>query len=348
MNAPPGSSEFLSSLLTGPNHSCPHENKKKNEELPFRLGFFRATDGTMTYIDTNKLCQQCYELAVPKGFNVWSTYYKFSEMPMSQELQERFRNAMMDSAEWGKYYGRSKTKERKPPVGWAALRLTFNDDFYPPMWQAGTEDDPDAEVRRERMPSNAEAHEAFRYLQFLGDPFYIDQLHLTRKWDPNAEDREAEDRRVAIENNLAYQRAAHGLVGTGVGGAGPFSIVEQRILGDRAIQIPGRFGGNDDDTTSQQLNETYPRQGLPPEADVQEVPPNFPERYWMPSLETIDKEEYKMTGRVTGPTPDEIKRRSSLELESARFNLRGGSSHPSAAENVAAKSPTAKGRQALP
>ncbi|KAI1637567.1 hypothetical protein F4809DRAFT_604217 [Biscogniauxia mediterranea] len=240
----PGPSEYLASLLVPPDYSCPHDNKMKSREIPARLGFFRDADGLITYIETGKLCQTCYDLAVPNGFNVWSTYYKPFAQPMPPELKEQFSSRMMDSEEWSQYYGQNATLTRTPHSGWAALRVPFNDDYYPPMIQAGTESNPDHEVQRLRMPVNAEAHETFRYLRELGQPYYIDQLHLVPPWNPKAPNQIEEDRRVARENYIAYKSAAHGLVGTGVGGAGKNSIVEQRILGGRAIQIPGYFGAS--------------------------------------------------------------------------------------------------------
>jgi hypothetical protein len=233
----PGTSEYLSTLLTGPNHSCPHPNKEKSKPVPHRLGFFRQTDDTTTYLDTNKVCQQCYDRAIPQGYNVWSTAYKPAEQPMSDETQRRFE------------------KEGN----WAALNLRTARDYYPPMWEAGTEEDPNVfPVNDRAMPSNAEARELWRKLKDVGQPFYVDQLHLTERWNPKAPDQAAEDRRVARENLLAYDNAACGYVGTGVGGAGVNSIVEQRILRDRAQELPATFGYNPDMAThDEEVNMTY-------------------------------------------------------------------------------------------
>ena len=222
-----GTAEYLNSLLTGPDHSCPHTNKKKTKEMPHRMGFFRQTDGTHTYLDTAKVCQQCYDLAIPEGFNVWSTAYKASANPMTPENRARLEGDGTLSGNW------------------AALSMPSARGYYPPMFQAGTEDGPDPRPVTDRLlPTNAEATELWRYLQHEGKPFYVDQLHLTRPWNPNAPDQRAEDRRVARENHLAYANAAQGFVGTGIGGAGVNTIVEQRILGDRAQEFPGRFGSS--------------------------------------------------------------------------------------------------------
>lgn len=229
---PAGSSEFLSSLLTTPDHTCPHDNKRKARQLPKRLGFSRHQDGTITFLDTDKVCQNCYNLAVPNGFCVWSTDYKASERPIADEHRAQVAPRMMDSRQWSQFYGSNATLQ-PPRNGGAALRVPMFDDFYPLMWEAGMEDDPDYEPERIRMPVNA--RDTFRKIQDSGQPFYIDQLHLTRPWDPNASDQAAEDRRVALENNLAYQEASRWHRGTGVGGAGANSIVEQRILTSRGV-----------------------------------------------------------------------------------------------------------------
>lgn len=244
-NPPAGSSEFLATLLTGPNNSCPHSDKTKSRHLPLRLGFSRHTDGGITDVDTSKLCQSCYDAAVPTGFDVWSTYYKAGVRPMDPAHKAHLNQTMISNQEWATYYGPNATRPPPTNTGWQAVPVPGKGDYYPPMSQAGLEDDHDAEVRSDiRMPVNAEAREAFRYIREGGQPFYIDQLHLTKPWDPNAPDQAAEDRRVARENVLAYQGARRGIVGTGVGGGGVNSIVEQRILGDRKEEIPGRFGSS--------------------------------------------------------------------------------------------------------
>jgi len=121
-------------------------------------------------------------------------------------------------------------------------------DYYPRMCQAGTEDDDYPEFDKDvRMPPNT--LEFWRQIGDKGQPFYLDQLHLTRPWNPKADDQKAEDRRVARENEPAYKYARRGFVGTGVGGDGANSIAEQRILGSRAEEIPANFGFNRDRAT---------------------------------------------------------------------------------------------------
>jgi hypothetical protein len=220
-SAQPGTAEYLSTLLTGPDHSCPHSEKTKTKGMPNRMGFFRKTDGTHTYLDTAKVCQPCYDLAVPEGFNVWSTAYKPGTLSLTQENKERLKRG-----------------EIKGP-----LNMRSEQDYYPAMFQAGTEEEPDViPITGRPLPMNAEPRELWRYMQDQEKPFYVDQLHLEHPWDPNAPEPEVEDQRVARENYPAYENAALGFVGTGVGGAGVNSIVEQRILGERARELPARFG----------------------------------------------------------------------------------------------------------
>ncbi|EXJ86826.1 hypothetical protein A1O3_03780 [Capronia epimyces CBS 606.96] len=303
----PGTAEYVSTKLSGPQHSCPHADKTKTRGMPKRLGFFRQTDGTMTYLDTDKVCQRCYDDMTPAGFTVWSTAYKPSERPMTPTSQARYRN------------------EGDPDRldHWAAVAMPTSSDYYPAMWQAGTEDDADTEpIVDRRLPNNAEVRELWRQLQTDGRPFYVDQLHLTQPWDPNAPDQRAEDARVARENRLAYENAARGYVETGVGGAGYNSIVEQRILRERAVELPARFGENRNTATHDETEtetETEYRDRDRPELTVREdlagveVPTNWPEMYRMPSKAEIDAAEYEMTGRITQPTDEEANRRFHLE-----------------------------------
>lgn len=234
-----GTSEFLSSLLTQPDHTCPHNDKDKREPLPKRLGFSREQDDIITFLDTDKICQKCYDLAVPNGFCVWSTDYKPSERPIAEEYRDRVAPRMMDSKEWSLYYGSNATLQ-PPRNDSAALRIPMSDDYYPLMCEAGMEDDPNAKFQKIRMPVNARYY--FKKIQESLQPFYIDQLHLTKPWDPNAPDQGAEDRRVALENRVAYEKASLWHRGTGVGGAGANSIAEQRILTGRGI--PSADGPN--------------------------------------------------------------------------------------------------------
>lgn len=221
----PGTAEYLNSLLTDRDHSCPHPDKTKTRGVPRRLGFFRKTDDTHTILDTGKVCQGCYDLAVPSGFNTWSTAYKASANPMTEENQAR----------------------RDRGENWAALSMSSARDYYPAMFQAGTEDEPDPMPITDRLlPTNAEARELWRYLQDQEQPFYVDQLHLTRPWDPRAANRQEEDQRVARENYLAYSNADRVFVGTGIGGAGVNTIVEQRVAAGRTHEVPANFGYNRD------------------------------------------------------------------------------------------------------
>jgi len=95
----PGTAECLSTLLTGPDFSCPHTSKLVpglESRIPIRLGFFHRVkpdsgysfaphrqdekylggEKYLTYLETNKLCLDCYDRAVPDGFSVWSLPYE--------------------------------------------------------------------------------------------------------------------------------------------------------------------------------------------------------------------------------------------------------------------------------
>ena len=62
----------------------------------------------------------------------------------------------------------------------AGYSLGVDSDFYPPMWAAGTEEDPDVSPQRIQMPVHAEARELWRMLQTEGQPFT-----LTVAFDPS-------------------------------------------------------------------------------------------------------------------------------------------------------------------
>ncbi|KAK5684637.1 hypothetical protein LTR17_027175 [Elasticomyces elasticus] len=69
--------EILHSILTSANGTkCKHFPKLKPAEtssIPHRLAFLSANGETITHLKLDALCQQCYRLVVPTGFNVWLT-----------------------------------------------------------------------------------------------------------------------------------------------------------------------------------------------------------------------------------------------------------------------------------
>ena len=166
----PGSSKFLSRLLTSPNHSCAHRDKTKSHPIPARLGFTRYRNKILVWIDTSKLCQPCYHAAVPNGFGCGLT----TENPLT-------------------------------PI---AAPVFSPSSYYPPIWEVGTENYPAANVRNEKMPASLEGQEAFRLLLASGQPFYIDLLHLTRPFNAHAPNVELDVQRVQHETDLALAGAS--------------------------------------------------------------------------------------------------------------------------------------------
>ncbi|KAK5726246.1 hypothetical protein LTR17_012866 [Elasticomyces elasticus] len=70
-------SEILHTILTSANGTkCKHFPKLKPAEtssIPHRLAFLSANGETITHLKLDALCQQCYRLVVPMGFNIWLT-----------------------------------------------------------------------------------------------------------------------------------------------------------------------------------------------------------------------------------------------------------------------------------
>ncbi|KAK3630487.1 hypothetical protein LTR56_017406 [Elasticomyces elasticus] len=72
-----GTADILSSILTSANGSkCKHFPKLKpadTSSIPHRLAFLSTKGDTITHLKLDALCQPCYRLVVPSGFNVWLT-----------------------------------------------------------------------------------------------------------------------------------------------------------------------------------------------------------------------------------------------------------------------------------
>lgn len=208
-----GTAEYLTTKLTGRGHSCPHFPKYRVEDkkspYPSRLGFFHRTDSNFSYLDTSKLCADCCADVVPEGYNAWSIFTKNSKAGESEEAQAEQSHGGSLDRRW--------------------LDLPSSPEFYPEAFQAGTEGFIDGPVReRPRfakdiavaiaksitadpvtipMPLVAEAKEAWQWLKAQGKPFYIDQLHLTKKWSPLAERNAALDATVSAESGTAFDAA---------------------------------------------------------------------------------------------------------------------------------------------
>lgn len=286
---PPGSAEFLSTLLTGPEQACPHvadhlrpgvENK-----IPPRLGFFHASadDDELSYVDTNKLCQNCYDAALPKGFLAWSAYY--------------MRGGVNVYREHHKYFSSGRQAGHDP-------------DMFPAQMQAGTErfgeptpyrpptktkahellgpTDTDHIRRDDRfvfLPKNEETREAWRFFQHAKQPFYLDLLHLhppykdfvaeytevhgkpskTKLKELEARDME-ENERIAQANAPAYLGARFVINAVPEGGYGPYTVAEQRLAqhGSYRLVPLGQYQDGDRNTPGVELLavSNIPDQGL--------------------------------------------------------------------------------------
>ncbi|KAI1090688.1 hypothetical protein F5B19DRAFT_461886 [Rostrohypoxylon terebratum] len=231
----PGSAEYLSTLLTTPELGCPHSPKLQcgvGTTIPPMLGFFhyiepvagntsidpncdpvKAIENGEWYISrmrTGKLCEACFKLAAPNGFNTWSLTY--SNMGKSWNLppqvvagQEQFHNGGVVPSE----------------------RLIFS---------------PGVERKGATYGFAAPEHGkgVFEFLKHLGDPFYIDLLHLEPPYDGDFRPAELENIRVNTMNIPAYLGARFIVAETDDGGKGISSSLEMRIAAamGRLISCP--------------------------------------------------------------------------------------------------------------
>jgi hypothetical protein len=234
----PGSAEYVLSLLTEPDQSCPHMPKLvpgRASKIPFRLGFifhktFDEKDPTRWYtpfggsnlnsqfnpvlnLDTSKLCSDCYDKALPEGFDTWSMPYNLSELGPARGETTRYGflpQQYIPGPSGLELWQQRETGHLKPFHNEVALPATF------------------------------------AYMQHRGRPFYLDVFHLSTPW--KKEDDEAKDeeqlKRINMENGLAYESAARILVPDGNGGYGPHTTAEQRIGQDgthRLDIVPSRW-----------------------------------------------------------------------------------------------------------
>ncbi|RDW65546.1 hypothetical protein BP5796_10238 [Coleophoma crateriformis] len=300
----PGCSEYLESLLTYSDGGCRHPNQRlraeQMREIPKVLCFFSQNSSNQMdllddiyFVQTKKLCMDCYSDAVPNGFNVWSTTY-------FDEYDKQYDN-------------NPKGLKRKP---------------YPRLLEARTRKPaPFTSQEYPRFPGALIVHECWRYLVYRHDPFYIDELciHPPYKVYNTPEQRQREDDRISSQNIAAYLGAELGVIGTASGGAGKYSVEEQRILGDRAKPVPAQFG---DPNALMELGEGYIVDG-----DTHWVPALFTwggklnnmnqaAFHWLaqfqhtqnvfraPSAQEVDAMVFRDTGRHVSATPDERRRRA--------------------------------------
>ncbi|RYP66701.1 hypothetical protein DL770_008756 [Monosporascus sp. CRB-9-2] len=199
----PGSAEFISSLLTGRGFCCPHFPKYHlgssldQAQYPSRVAFFHATgkDTRISFLDTNKLCSECLNLAVPDGFNYWSTFATVRDMRARDSPASQITSSL--------------------PSRW--LDMATSSDSYPRLFQAGTEGFPQntlgaryiashcaAPPATVHIPQLPGAKEAWQWLQGQRKPFYIDQLHLNKGWSPFGEMMAYNDSAIAEKTGIAF------------------------------------------------------------------------------------------------------------------------------------------------
>ena len=192
-----GSAEYLATKLTGRAHTCPHFPKYRvedeNSPFPSRLGFFHKTDANFSYLNTSKLCAFCCADVLPEGYNAWSMFATNSHDPHN-DLPDR---------RW--------------------LEFSPSGEFYPPAFQAGTEDFAGgpakklsnsapitmatliaSEPARIAIPHVAGSMEAWEWLEAQAKPFYIDQLHMTKGWSPLAEKNAAIDAAISSDHATTF------------------------------------------------------------------------------------------------------------------------------------------------
>lgn len=239
--APPkGSAEYLSMCLQGPDHSCPHPKKLKagiESKIPSRLGFFHVSDEDMSYLDTEKLCRECYDDVVPDGFLAWPAYYQKAEAVNPYVDQPRYHSGQPTGGD-PRYFplqlqaGTEKfgSPPDDPPQSVHSYPAASRSKAFERVGMLNY-DGKHYEKRTPQIPPNAETVEAWRFLQWAKMPFYIDILHLYPPWRPGLPKREQdkENTRVARSNGAAYLGATWVINAVPEGGYGPYTASEHRI-----------------------------------------------------------------------------------------------------------------------
>jgi hypothetical protein len=243
---PPGSAEYLSTLLSGPDLSCPHPDKLRpswEQGIPSRLGFFQFSSDNISYLDTKNLCRACYDAAVPDGFLAWSGMYG------------GYTNVYSEDFEY----------PEESPEGFAPATMRM----FPAQIQAGTEEFyiPQDGSQSNPHPPNWDKRPVFfpkgpEPLQLVWDffkwakwPFYIDLLHLHppyKEYPRGSPQEKKEDERVDKANAAAYLGARYVVLACPDGGIGPNTILEHRL---------GSIG-------SYRLMPLMPYQGISSEAGI--------------------------------------------------------------------------------
>lgn len=202
----PGTAEFLSALLTASkNTKCSHFPKIKPgsaSKVPHRLGFFAQSVGTISCLKTERLCLNCYKLAVPSGYVFWST------------------------GEVGPQHGKLlPTCFEAGPAGFGT-KADNDGVLLPPA----------------AMVAGADAEDAFEWLQARKVPFFIDHLHLTRPFNSAAANLQTERLHVQQEVRVASENARTCIVTTAPGRPLEANDFMQRkeAVGPRLVDVARR------------------------------------------------------------------------------------------------------------
>jgi hypothetical protein len=233
---PQGSAEYLALRLTGPDFGCEHTDKRlsppgPNGDIPSRLGFFPAgyisQTGHLTYLDTEKLCANCYEDVLPNGFLTWTSYYMW---PKCQVYRSDFNYP--------------ENEPTVPPLKY----------MFPSQVQAGTEGFFESKryqgqkwcKRPVFLPVNDDPKDVWRFMEWARQPFYIDLLHLNPPWEAkeSEEAQDVENKRVARANAPAYYGARYIISAGPEGGDGPYTVSEHRqaLVGSYRIVPLAQYG----------------------------------------------------------------------------------------------------------
>lgn len=184
----PGSAEFVAGCLSGLELACPHFPKYRadgdahHQRYPSRLGFFHASSAETrtSYLDTGKLCIPCLDAAVPDGFNYWST-------PTPSRPQDP------SSAQPG------SNSNNAAPVALSLFRAG-TEGFVHTQLRSGSAS---LAARRSSAPASIFMHgadgakETWQWLEAQRKPFYMNELHLTEGWSPQAQLAAAGDSQIA-------------------------------------------------------------------------------------------------------------------------------------------------------
>ena len=154
---------------------------------PSRLGFFSFKNSrNIFWIDTNRLCSDCCNQLVPKGYTAWSSRWSAVSSATGAETDR----------------------------GWLERVSSIDSEFM--LFESGvTQDFPTRVdfsgplVTRLRVPADPESAKAWSWIQKEYKPFYIDQLHLAGGWSSFAEMSADRDAAIASKSGLMYQQKLH-------------------------------------------------------------------------------------------------------------------------------------------